>query len=136
MDAYRTEKEEWAEPLPEKCPPEKASQPKRDEYYRLVDKIPPQEDDFRSLRMMFPKKKFHVGECFARACSLFSSAQPCVALLKLQRHKNKKIIRIVLPPESGLIQKTMKDPCHYSWWRRKDFNPTIICEEVSTTTIP
>ncbi len=121
---------EWAEELPPKCPPEDAFEPDDDSsFYRLVDNIPPQECDFWSHRKLYPSKKFKITECVTRSCSLISTFERCKELSKLPTQQNKKIIKIVLTAQAGLVKQTGKDVCHYSWWRAKKFNPTQACME-------
>ena len=116
----------WAEPLPPGCPPFDAYPPDTDScYYRLVDTIPPQITDFHSNRMLFPKR--HVeDECIARAVSLLGSDGACAISQKFPTLRHKKPLRIVLPPESGLIKKTGND--HWSWWRARGFDIVKYCQ--------
>jgi len=122
---------EWAEPLPKDCPPKDSFAPQNEKFYRLVESIPPVERDFWSTRMLFPDKRFNTSECIARACSIISDMAGCYNILKLPAQRNKKIVEITLPPESGLIKKTGRRSYHFSWWRAKGFNPIPYCVEVS-----
>jgi len=131
MDTNGTRNNEWAEALPPNCPPKEADRPRDEEYFRLVRTIPPQEEDFFSQRRLFPDKQFkNVSECMARSCSILSSIPACTHIMKLPLHRGKKVVRISLPPQSGVLQQTSSNPHHFSWWRRKDFDPIPSCEEV------
>jgi hypothetical protein len=125
-----TENGIWAEELPDNCPPTDAIQPNNMPFYRLVGNIPPEERDFWSHRKLYPNKDFGLSECVIRACSVISNLDQCRILLKLPTQQGKLIVEITLPPESGLIKKTRKNQYHYSWWRKKDFDPIPICVEI------
>jgi hypothetical protein len=62
---------------------------------------------------------------------LLASYESCLNMSKLTRFKNRsmKVVCITLPPDSGLVLKTGRDPEHYSWWRTVDFDPI-------TTSVP
>lgn len=113
---------DWAEKLPQQCPPAEATQPNNTAYYRYVATIPLCEADFHSHRKLFPLKKFGVDECTANSLSVFSNPEKIKDWSKLPNFKGKKLIEIVLPPESGVVIKSGKEN-HYSWWRVKNFIP-------------
>jgi hypothetical protein len=123
---------DWAEDLPEMCPPEKASPPNNEIYFRLVDSIPPTEQDFYSQRKLHPEKYFSKGECIARAVSLFSDLEECRKISKLptQKLRNCNIVSIILPNGSGLILQTGFNKYHNSWWRTNNFDPVSNCQKV------
>jgi len=120
---------EYFEELPPHCPPDGARRPNAETFYRLTDRFPPTEEDFYCPRRLFSERKFH-NECVARAISLFSTIGGCRQVKKLPALKSKTvIIKIVLDETSGKIQKT-RENSHYSWWRRRGFDPIPICEQV------
>ena len=123
---------EWAETLPNDCPPEDALLPQNDNYYRLVKEIPPTDSDFWSHRKLYPSKPFNINECITRACSLINNLKRCNNLTKLPPHKDKKVVQIILPPESGLVKKTGARSSHFSWWRAKDFDVIQHCSNVNS----
>jgi hypothetical protein len=114
---------EWAEDLPADCPPNDAVAPQNALFYRLVNNIPPVDRDFWSHRKLNPNKRFNVSECIARSCSVLSDLEGCSQIIKLPTQKNKRIVQLVLPPQSGLIRKTGRNLYHYSWWRAGTFDP-------------
>ena len=113
----------WAEELPSQCPPAEATPPENTTYFRYVESIPPCEIDFHSQRKLLPLNQFNIDECTARAVSVFSSTEKLKSLEKLPTFKGKKLIEIVLPPESGVVIRSGNRPHHHSWWRVKDFIP-------------
>jgi hypothetical protein len=121
---------EWAEELPHNCPPDAAIAPKYEIFYRLVKQFPPTEDDFYSHRKLYPKKPFNTNECRIRSLSIFNNLDECAKLLKLPLHKHKKIVQLILPPESGVILQTGNNATHYSWWKKASYNPIHDCEEI------
>jgi hypothetical protein len=112
-----TQENEWAEYLPPNCPPELAIAPKHEIFYPLVKQFPPLEKDFFSHRKLYPNKPFKTNECRVCSLSIFSDLDECAKLLKLPLHKHKKIVQLILPPESGVILQTGNNPTHYSWWK-------------------
>ena len=108
------------------CPPPDASSPKFEHYFRLVDTIPPKEQDFHSQKMLQPARRFGDKECVARALSLLKSYQECLMKQKLTTLRKKKIVMITLPPESGVVLKTFEGT-HHSWWRARDFDAVPYC---------
>lgn len=125
-----TKENEWTEDLPSNCPPDAAITPKYEIFYRLVKQFPPTEDDFYSHRKLYPKKPFNTNECRIRSLSIFNNLDECVRLLKLPLHKHKKIVQLILPPESGVILQTGNNLTHYSWWKKATYNPIPDCEEI------
>lgn len=115
---------EWAETLPESCPPADALQPNEIMVFRVVGTIPPTEKDFYSNRKLFPEKDFGIDECTARAISVFNKKSFCVRAQKMPIFKDKKtnVVKLVLKKESGLIKKTFGRH-HFSFWAYTSFNP-------------
>lgn len=122
---------DWAEELPPNCPPETAVAPQYEIFYRLVKQIPPTQEDFYSHRKLYPQKTFHATECRAHSLSVFSSLEECAKLLKLPLHKQKKVVQLILPPESGVILHTGTQLSHYSWWKTAKYNPLLDYQEVT-----
>ena len=115
---------EWAEELPEGCPPGKAKPPDNREFYRLVGAIPPTDHDFRSNRKLRPRQPLGPDECINLACSLWNTYQQCDKKRKLPTLKTRKVVKLTLPPESGVILRTHRTQGgHHSWWRAKAFDP-------------
>ena len=72
---------EWAEDLPEGCPPPDAIAPGSEIFFRAVLTFPPTEIDFQSQRKQQPNK-YYSNECEARALSMFSTLEGCKQLKK------------------------------------------------------
>lgn len=121
---------EWAEDLPAHCPPADAVAPENDLFYRLVNNVPPVDRDFWSHRKLNPSKKFNTSECIARSCSLISDLERCFQVAKLPTQQNKRIVQLILPPQSGRIKKTGRNFSHYSWWRGGNFDPISASSEI------
>lgn len=125
-----TEEDIWAEDLPDGCPPPDAAQPNNENYFRLVDNLPPTDLDFRSTRQEFPNRQLN-DECLARSISLTRSQDSCEQLKRFPYLKRKMIIQFSLPPTSGVVKKTgrnVKD--HWSWWRLKNYDIVSIIKNV------
>jgi len=115
----------WEEELPAACPPADAFQPSNMILYRLVND-PPSIGDFLSSRAEYPHRPFP-DECVARSVSLHSDRVACESVAKLPRHQDKKVAKIVLSQDSGLVKQTF-GPQHFSWWRKRSFDPLTYCE--------
>jgi hypothetical protein len=126
---------EWVEPLPDGCPPPDAERPNYTEFYRLVKTIPAEDDDFVSFRERNPDRPLKYDECIERSCSLFNTYQQCNRRRKSRIHRAKKIVRIMLTPESGLILRTLNQRGHHSWWRAKGFHPVEHCQEAEPPSV-
>lgn len=111
----------WFEELPEKCPPKDAVVPNGQVFYRLINGQEPTSDDFISVRVEKPLAIFKgVDECLARAVSIFAQRDECENILKLARHRHKRIFELDLYKHDGVIKKTFK-LSHHSWWRTPSF---------------
>ena len=119
---------EWAEPLPEFCPPEDAINPSNELFYRIIESDEPTEIDFHSHRKRWPNRIFKTNECRARSLSICNILNECKKVRLLPTQRNKKIIQIFLSEESGVIKKTGKRKHHFSWWCYKSFNPLNHCK--------
>lgn len=110
---------DWFEELPDDCPPKSAEKPNSD-YFRLVANNPANENDFKSHRARWPKRKFNTTECRARSLSVFSDISGAEDLKKLPRHKSKTIVKLSLTQEMGLVEQTGRNKLHHSWWRTSE----------------
>lgn len=113
---------EWFEELPDKCPPDNAFNPDGYTFYRLTNGDNPTDQDFYSQRAICPTCNYKdISECIARSLSVWDDIEKCLNLLKLPRHKHKKVMTLPLTSADGLAVQTFK-PNHYSWWRSKSFD--------------
>jgi len=121
---------EWAEDLPEGCPPSDAVAPNGEIFFRAVLTFPPTEIDFQSQRKQQSQKQYR-NECEARALSMFSTLNGCKRLKKYPYFKNHLIVSLTLGKECGLIKENPSSisEMHYDWWLAAKFNPISICKE-------
>ena len=126
-----SERSEWAEPLPENCPPLKAWEPENEIYYRLVDDpARPKPKDFFSVRKLQPNRNFRrISECETLGLSVFDTLDACRNAGRLRGLQHKQVARVTLPPECGVVLQT-GGPAHYSWWLKAAFDPVSICEQI------
>lgn len=113
-----TEQPEWAEPLPEDCPPSEAWEPDDEVYYRLVDDPEyPKPEDFYSVRKLTPNRNFKgVSECETLGLSVFDTVAACHnARLLGKPLRHKQVAKVTLSPDSGVVLQT-RGPAHHSWW--------------------
>ena len=119
----------WAKELFPGCP---ETEPITDTgttvLFHLVATDPPTIDDFRSQRELQPDKHFEdVSECVTRSLSNWLDYSKCNSLRKNRRHRPKRIARVQLAPDSGVIWT--RDDGHVSWW------PCGAFDAVSASTI-
>ena len=115
---------EWANDLPENCPPENILVPEDEEFYRLLlhkDEIV--SDDWKPYTQLHPERKY-LGDQFILANGLsISKNSDFKELTKLPKLKNfKGLAKITLNPTDGVLKKTGKDDKHYTWWRTTSFD--------------
>ncbi|MCH5307644.1 MAG: hypothetical protein J1E37_06135 [Prevotella sp.] len=113
---------EWANTLPENCPPEDILVPENEEFYRLLthkDKIV--EKDWKTYIELFPDKEYF-GDNLLMANGLSILKDIDVNVLKLPQYKRfKGIARLILNPTDGVVKKTY-GANHYTLWRTTFFD--------------
>lgn len=116
---------EWANTLPENCPPEDILVPEDEEFFRLLinqDQIV--EDDWKPYTELYPNKTY-VGEQLLNANGLsITKGGDFKELTKpvYMKKKFKGIAKIKLNPTDGVLKKTGADNNHYTWWRTTSFD--------------
>lgn len=116
----------WPEDFPENCPPDKAEH-STENFYRLVDSIPPTRNDFLRTRDE-PKNignDFHGQHLInSYGLSLFKDESEILAKKQLFSNaaKNKKITHGCLCDEIGQVAKTYSRS-HYTLWLYQDSEP-------------
>jgi hypothetical protein len=112
---------DWYEPLPDNCPPEDAYEPQNEKFYRL-GKPPIDDNSVISIEAEGRRGNFkNVGDCIARAVSIWGRIENCKKVLMLPSHRDKIVLELTLLPKDGQVKQTMRDP-HYSWWRSNEFD--------------
>lgn len=126
-----SEQSEWAETLPDNCPPSEAWEPNNEVYYRLVDSHPPTVRDFASNRELQPQRRLKsVTECEARSLSVYDNVEECRKVQKFPALRNKQVAKVALMPECGVVLQTTSNLFHHSWWLKAACDPVSICEPV------
>ena len=121
IDEYiRLYGENWADSLPEGCPPESVCISGGDEFYRftiLPDRVSAQ--DWQNHLTLFPERKFD-NISFAAGLSVqdnLDNAKRLKCLPYLRKFKG--IARISLVETDGVVLQTGRDAHHFTWWRTK-----------------
>ena len=113
---------EWANTLPENCPPENILEPENEEFYRLLsneDVIT--EKDWMSQKELHPDTTY-ADENFINAHGLSILKEVDKKILKLPRYRKfNGVVKIILNPTDGVVKKTY-GPNHYTWWRTTLFD--------------
>lgn len=112
----------WADELPENCPPEDVSISNGDLFYRFThreDVIT--DDDWKNNLQLYPDKKY-TGDLLKYAAGLSILNDLEVARQKklpLLKNRYNGIAEISLVPTDGVIKQTFSEKSHYTWWRTK-----------------
>lgn len=113
---------EWANDLPENCPPENILVPEEEEFYRLLlneDQIV--DEDWKSQKELHPQSTYE-GENYINAHGLSVLKTVNNNIFKLPRYKRfKGLAKVILNPTDGVLKKTYGDQ-HYTWWRTTSFD--------------
>lgn len=124
LENYKKSHEiEWANNLPEDCPPDIILVPDNQEMYRLTisaDQVT--EEDFKPYLELYPDKQYSgINKVLASGLSVLASCEP-KTLNKLPiRKKLKGVAKLTLNPDDGVLAKSGGDN-HYTWWRTKSFD--------------
>ena len=124
LENYKKSHEiEWANELPEGCPPENILIPSDQEMYRLTleaDKVT--EADFIPYLEQYKEKKYSAPlKIMAAGLSLFSSYDPALTQKIPALKKYKGVAKLLLNPQDGVLAKTGGEN-HYTWWRSTSFD--------------
>jgi hypothetical protein len=113
---------EWANILPDNCPPENILVPEDEEFYRLlINEDAITDEDWKSQKELHPNNPYE-GEHFVNAHGLSILKEVDKKTFKLPRYKRfKGLAKITLNPTDGVLKKTYGDK-HYTWWRTTSFD--------------
>ena len=134
-DYVSTYGNDWADVLPDNCPPEKVFISNEDVFFRFI-KNPDYvvEDDWKSYLVLKPNNSYSAEKrILAAGLSLYNDLQTATDKLKLHlfRNKFKGLVRLSLIPEDGVVLQTFSDIHHYTWWRTNKCNlakAQLVCE--------
>lgn len=120
-----TYKIEWADSLPENCPPEDILIPEDEEFYRFIkndNKIV--QEDWISYAKLSPNKYNGNDLILASGLSVLKNidTKKIIKLPAMKHHK--AIAKIILNPTDGVLKKTGNNKDHYTWWRTSLFDDT------------
>ena len=113
---------EWANVLPENCPPEEILIPEEEEFYRLLlNEDTMVDEDWKSQKELHPNNSYK-GEDYVNAHGLSVLKEADHSLFKLPRFKRfKGLAKVILNPTDGVLKKTYGEK-HYTWWRTTSFD--------------
>lgn len=125
----RTHQIEWADKLPEGCPPSEILIPDSDEFYRLIiDAEQISEDDLKSYLELYPDKTYQRDKAVkASGLSVFDTYPDDKTRNLPALRKFKGVAKLILSSNDGVLIKSGQVH-HYTWWRSKSF-------DISTATI-
>ena len=118
-----TYKIEWADSLPENCPPQDVLVPEEEQFYRLLlneDIIV--DEDWKSYAELYPGKKYSGDQLIlASGLSIFNTSDLSNLKKLPSMRRFKGVARIKLYPTDGVLKKTGRAN-HYTWWGTTAFN--------------
>jgi hypothetical protein len=111
------EVKEYAEPLPEGCPPDGADDVAYDELYRLLQGGNASPEEFVSHAARGETNRGNVGECRFRSCSLLGDYRKYLEFLPAMRKKHTHVAKLKIPTGVGASkQKAHKGAVHVDFW--------------------
>lgn len=114
-------KANWAEPLPDECPSQSASNASGQTLYRFVETNPPTAADFWSNVKKGKTVSPSVTPCAALSVSMMKTLERARLKQKLPYWKSHHIAALTLPAGSGAIYYGSRD--HVDWWPCGAFKP-------------
>ncbi|MBP5561011.1 MAG: hypothetical protein J6X70_04330 [Muribaculaceae bacterium] len=120
----RTHQIEWADELPEGCPPSEILIPDSDEFYRFIlDAEQISEDDFKSYLELYPDKNYQGNRAVkASGLSVYDTYPDETTRNLPGLRKFKGVAKLILSSNDGVLMKSGHDEHHYTWWRSKSFD--------------
>lgn len=120
---WNTHQIEWAESLPDGCPPINVLIPDNQDFYRITEKADKvSESDFMSHQALYPEKEYK-GQQFVLSTGISVFDVIPYDLLKFPKFQGGGVAKITLGAEDGVLIKS-GGPNHYTWWRTKSFDIT------------
>lgn len=125
----------FAEKLPDACPPPEASETKFNPAYRIVRANPPNQGCFASNTKLGQHQPAGVDPCRFASCSLFTDIQKAKNIARLPKFRNSepKIAKLLLPATAG-VSILNKETKHIDLWFYEGFDPLsaiVTLEEVA-----
>ena len=127
---------EWPHFYPVNCPPPEA-EPASGKIYRLVQRDPVQERDFKPLFEENPQRfrnESNTKICIGCGLSVHTDRQDSEQLKKrVRKFKNRQIAEGELNPTLGMIQHTPSSrfKSHHTWWIPIGAEPWVIFNVIS-----
>lgn len=128
LAAYiKTYGEQWADELPENCPPEDVSVANDDVFFRMTlneDRTVP--EDWVNYLTLYPNQNYSDEQrVYAAGLSVMDSQEAAENKMRLPWMKKKGfkgLAKISLIPEDGVVLQTTNETNHFTWWRTKMCN--------------
>lgn len=120
----------YREDLPPDCPPPPAaplSTPAS--FYRLVNRYPPTEQDFRSVWQEQPDRRPRLDPCQSRGLSVFATADAAQQRTSYPTLRRKIVCAVQITSDAGPLLLTSRQ--HYTWWPLRDYDIIAHCAELT-----
>lgn len=109
---------DFAEALPDSCPPGDAKDVELNDVFRLAPVSIPSEEHFKSHAALGKTPpRFNVDECRWASCSLTTDP---IILKKLSKLRHRFALKMNIPVGAGVSKK---DGIHIDFWRSSAFDP-------------
>jgi hypothetical protein len=103
----------YSDSLPDQCPPSDASDVEIPEAWRFARHSPPIAQDFLSHAALGKVNVAH-DPCEWASCSLWTTKEGLLNVMKLSKPRNEKIVRLKIPFGSG--SSKIKENGHVDFW--------------------
>lgn len=125
QDMLRGGNMNFAEELPDSCPPADAEDRELENVYRLASNSTPSVNDFASHAALGKTPPKSLGDpCRWASCSLTTDP---AKLKKLSKLKHRFAVRLKIPSGSGLSKSRQ---IHIDFWRASGFDPLAAIEDI------
>lgn len=119
--------EQWADELPDKCPPNEVCVANDDVFFRMtLNKNRMVPEDWMNYLTLYPNANYsNEQRIYAAGLSIMDSQKAAEDKMKLPWIKKKGfkgLAMISLIPEDGVILQTFDEKNHFTWWRTKNCN--------------
>jgi hypothetical protein len=114
----------WPIFYPENCPPSDAEDAEGI-IFRLMQSIPPTENDLKAHVQLHPDQDFGTKHCQACGLSVYRSFYDAVRLQnRIPAYRAMRIAKADLSPREGKLLHTPSRPgaSHHTWWIPRDIN--------------
>lgn len=110
---------QYAEDLPNKCPPDDAEDKSWDALYRAVPDKHVSAEHFASKAANGEKPSPLDDPCRFSSCSMYTAPRPAEKMLQYPRYQNGSVVKLKISVGSGMSKKKKQ---HVDFWAFRNFD--------------